>query len=362
MKDTNLLNNPLDVYKKEATNGDDVKATKKGHAKEDRRKDEEKFLHADSLSDISISTVSNSTGIDSDLYMNVIRKIKKEKRQRRRERERERKNTRKRKRGSRSRSRTRSSSRSARSGKEDQREHQQVLVDEMDEHEVGTQKEQKVNQKEEQKVGKCKERENDSKEDITKRDKREDRKESKREREGVSEGDHKKEHRKDGRKDSYGEQRKNDDQAEDRKKRKKKESTHENRSNEDKRTKRKRSSKESYDSDRRHRKQKDADRKKKHKRSRSRTRSSYDEPIPKDPFNPLLLAYEKKKKHRHKKMSDEGSIASDRWRHDRYESTSGEEPVALREARPNKSDPKVDLQHVRKNLWKSKAGVREESE
>ncbi|GAB67698.1 hypothetical protein PCYB_122650 [Plasmodium cynomolgi strain B] len=67
--------------------------------------------------------------------------------------------------------------------------------------------------------------------------------------------------------------------------------------------------------------------------------TSYDEPIPKDPFNPLLLAYEKKKRHRHK-----------------YESTSGEEPNPVREERPNKPNPKVDLQHVRKNLWKSKAG------
>ncbi|ANQ09549.1 Uncharacterized protein PCOAH_00042360 [Plasmodium coatneyi] len=324
MKDNNLLNNPLDVYRKEATNGKDVKATEKGHKKEDRKKDEEQFLHADSLSEISVSTVSNSTGIDSDLYMSVVRKIKKEKRQRRRERERERRRARKRKRGSQTRSRTGSS---GRSGKENQREQQQILVDQKDEHEVGE----------------CKERENNSKENIIRRDKREDRKESKREGKGVSERDHKKEH-------------KNDDQSEDRKRRKKKESTHENRSNEDKRTRRKRVSKESYDSDRRHRKQKDAARKKKHKRSRSRTKSSYDEPIPKDPFNPLLLAYEKKKKHRRKKMSDEGSITSDRWRHDRYESTSGEEAGPVREARPNKSDPKVDLQHVRKNLWKSKAG------
>ncbi|KJP86850.1 hypothetical protein AK88_03460 [Plasmodium fragile] len=332
MKDKNLLNNPLDVYKKEANDGDDVKATTEGHAKGDKKKDEENFLHADSLSEISISTVSNSTGIDSDLYIRVVRKIKKEKRQRRRERERERKRIRKRKRGSRTRSRTGSA---GRSGKEDQRHQQHALVDQSYDHDVGTQKEHKV--------GECGEHENDIKEDITTRDKREDRKEYRRERKGVSERDHKREH-------------KNDDQSEDRKRRKKKESTHDNRFNEDKRTKRKRVSKESYDSDRRHRKQKDADRKKKHKRSRSRTNSSYDEPIPKDPFNPLLLAYEKKKNHRHRKISDDGSITSDRWRHDRYESSSGEEAGPIREARPNKPDPKADLQNVRKNLWKSKAG------
>ncbi|SBT40658.1 hypothetical protein POVWA2_040990 [Plasmodium ovale wallikeri] len=68
--------------------------------------------------------------------------------------------------------------------------------------------------------------------------------------------------------------------------------------------------------------------------------SVYDENIPKDPFNPLLLAYEKKQKHKH-----------------RYESLSGEENEEVDKQTTSHLQHKLDIEQLRKNLWKSKAGV-----
>ncbi|CRH01724.1 conserved Plasmodium protein, unknown function [Plasmodium relictum] len=104
----------------------------------------------------------------------------------------------------------------------------------------------------------------------------------------------------------------------------------------------------------RHKSKKDRKRKKKVKKSKSRSKCSYDDKIPKDPFNPLLLAYVKDKKFKYRK-NDKDEL-NFRWKHDRYESTSNEEGSEEREQNINKALPKIDIFELRKNLWKSKAG------
>ncbi|VWU49921.1 conserved protein, unknown function [Hepatocystis sp. ex Piliocolobus tephrosceles] len=226
--------------------------------KEDEEKKNENIIISSHLSDVSVSTVSNSTGIDSDLYIKVVKEIKREKRKKKREKQRER--------------------------------------------------------------------------------------------------DREKEKKKKRQREKEGEEEKS--ASEINKKRKKKNyRSDDSTSMEKKKSRKKRSSRSSYDSERKYKKYSDEKRRKhKIKKSTSRTYNAYDENIPKDPFNPLLLAYEKKKKHDIRKNNYGRDESNRRWTHDKYESTSDENDVVIEKQAHNDANYKIDLNNVRKNLWKSKAG------
>lgn len=80
--------------------------------------------------------------------------------------------------------------------------------------------------------------------------------------------------------------------------------------------------------------------------------------IPKDPFNPLLLAYVKDRKiNEDRKFKKERKSVNDKWEHDKYEADSTDEHDDEKENNQKKKlVPKIDIIDVRKNIWKSKAG------
>ncbi|SOV81997.1 conserved Plasmodium protein, unknown function [Plasmodium reichenowi] len=241
------------------------------------------------LSDISVSTISNSSGIDSDLYEEVIKKIKKEKKRKR---------------------------------KESKRDiyKEKVKYDK---------KESNSNEENKNDRGNEKDRKNNS--DI----------------ENNSDSEYINDKEKDRKKRKH---------ADIDKKKRNKESHHHVNKKKDKNisTRKKRKYTSSLSSESYERRKDKKKKKEKYRNSESSYKSMVDENIPKDPFNPLLLAYEKKEKKKYRK-NDEHNDLNDRWKHDRYENTSDDEDINIEQAYEN-SKPYFDAHEFPKILWKSKAG------
>ncbi|ETB62742.1 hypothetical protein YYC_00431 [Plasmodium yoelii 17X] len=139
-------------------------------------------------------------------------------------------------------------------------------------------------------------------------------------------------------------------------------------SDEKKRTRRRKDRRSSYENERRYKKDR---KKRKRTYSRSRSKDRHHENIPQDPFNPLLLAYEKNKTNIHYRKKNGGKEnanggkenanggkenTNDRWEHDRYESTSSDEEYKLKHQAYGNSFPHGNITELRENTWKSKAG------
>ncbi|CXJ01550.1 conserved Plasmodium protein, unknown function [Plasmodium berghei] len=124
--------------------------------------------------------------------------------------------------------------------------------------------------------------------------------------------------------------------------------------NEKKRTRRRKDKRSSYENERKYKKDR---KKRKRTHSRSRSKDRHYENIPQDPFNPLLLAYEKNKTNIHNQKKNGGKEnTNDRWEHDRYESTSSDEGYTLKHQTFDYSFPQGNITELRENIWKSKAG------
>ncbi|SCM12995.1 conserved Plasmodium protein, unknown function [Plasmodium chabaudi adami] len=136
--------------------------------------------------------------------------------------------------------------------------------------------------------------------------------------------------------------------------RKRKKYTSRDSDSERKRSRRRKDRRSSYESERRYKKDR---KKRKRTHSRSRSKDRHYENIPQDPFNPLLLAYEKNKTNTNNRRKDGGKEnTNDRWEHDRYESTSSEGGYALAGQSFDNSFPQGSITELRGNTWKSKAG------
>ncbi|EUT76830.1 hypothetical protein PFAG_05961 [Plasmodium falciparum Santa Lucia] len=245
------------------------------------------------LSDVSVSTISNSSGIDSDLYEEVIKKIKKEKKRKRKE----------------------------------------------------------------------------SKRDIYKEKVKYDKKESNSNDENKNDRGNEKDRKNNSDIENNSDSEYINDKEKDRKKRKhididkkkrNKESHHHVNKKKDKNisTRKKRKYTSSLSSESYERRKDKKKKKEKYRNSESSYKSMVDENIPKDPFNPLLLAYEKKEKKKYRKKKYFILCIKKIYIciiFNRYENTSDDEDINIEKAYEN-SKPYFDPHEFPKILWKSKAG------
>ncbi|KYN97146.1 hypothetical protein PGSY75_1336200 [Plasmodium gaboni] len=241
------------------------------------------------LSDVSVSTITNSSGIDSDLYEEVIKKIKKEKKRKKKEKKRD------------------IYKEKEKYEKKENNSYEENTIDR------GNDSDRKNNSDIEN---------NSDSEDIN--DKEKDRK--------------KKKHT-----------------DIDTKNRNKEAHHHVNKKRERKKsTRKKRKYTSSLSSESYERRKDKRNKKEKYRNSEGSYKSMVDENIPKDPFNPLLLAYEKKEKKKYRKNVEHNDL-NDRWKHDRYENTSEDEDINIERTFEN-SKTFYDPHEMPKILWKSKAG------
>ncbi|SOV81295.1 conserved Plasmodium protein, unknown function [Plasmodium sp. gorilla clade G3] len=241
------------------------------------------------LSDVSVSTITNSSGIDSDLYEEVIKKIKKEKRKKRKENKRD-------------------------------------IYKEKEKYEK-----KENNSDEENKIDRGNEKDRKNNSDI----------------ENISDSEYINDKKKDRKKRKHTD---NDT------KKRNKESHHHVSKKKDKNisTRKKRKYTSSLSSESYERRKDKKKKKEKYRNSGSSSKSMVDENIPKDPFNPLLLAYERKEKKTYRKNEEHNDL-NDKWKHDRYENTSEDEDINNERIYEN-SKPFYDPHELPKILWKSKAG------